>query len=117
MSKSIIQIKSYQYSLIIISTYKFLVNTKKEFILSKQLIRSGTAVGAMVRESEFAQSKADFIHKLHIGQKECSESLYWIELLKDSDYIDDKIYSSLWNQGKEVLNILSKIIITSKKNL
>lgn len=91
MSKSILKDKSYSFAVRIVNLFKFLQNEKKEYILSEQLMRSGTSVGALVREAEFAESKADFIHKLAIAQKECSESIYWLELLQDTDLFRKKI--------------------------
>jgi len=86
---SIIKSKSFSFAVRIVHLYKFLSADKKEFVLSKQLLRSGTAVGAMVREAQNAESKADFIHKMGIAQKECDESLYWIELLKETNYLKE----------------------------
>ncbi|SKC23452.1 four helix bundle protein [Alkalitalea saponilacus] len=83
-------------------------------MLSKQLLRSGTSIGAMVKESEHAESKADFIHKLSIALKEANETEYWIELLYKSDYIDDDIFNSIYTDVKEVLRILISIIKSSK---
>ena len=90
---------------------------KKEFILSKQLLRSGTSIGAMVRESEYSESKSDFIHKLAIAQKETNESLYWIELLGISDYIDIQTQNDLMNDATELLRIITASIKTAKESL
>jgi four helix bundle protein len=79
MKENIIKIKSFAFSLRIVRLYQFLTESKREFILSKQLLRSGTAIGALVRESEHAESKADFIHKLSIALKEANESAYWLD--------------------------------------
>lgn len=84
MSKNIIKDKSFKFAVRIINLYKKLI-AEKEFVLSKQLLRSGTSIGANVREAQNAQSPKDFIHKLSISQKEADESLYWIELLKETD--------------------------------
>jgi four helix bundle protein len=81
MKKNIVKDKSFDFAIRIVKLYQYLTTEKNEYILSKQLLRSGTSVGAMVRESEHAQSKADFIHKLSIAQKESNETLYWLELL------------------------------------
>ena len=99
---NIIKDKSFAFALRIVNLYKFL-SDKKEFVLSKQLLRSGTAIGALVRESEHAESKADFIHKLAIAQKEANETDYWIELLYQSGYLDDKQYKSLKIDIEELL--------------
>jgi four helix bundle protein len=89
VKENIIKDKSFSFALRIIKMYRFLCENKKEFVLSKQLLRSGTAVGALIREAEHAESKADFIHKIAIAQKEANEAEYWIELLFHSEYIDE----------------------------
>lgn len=116
MKQSIIQEKSFAFALQIIQTAKNL-QKEKEFVLSKQLLRSGTSVGANVREALNASSSKDFIHKLTISQKECDESLYWIELLYQGGYMNSTEYNDLKSRGEEQLRILRSIIITSKKNL
>ena len=113
---NIIKNKSFAFALRIVKMYKFLTQQKKKFVLSKQLLRSGTAVGALIREAEQAESKADFIHKMAIAQKEASETDYWIELLYQSDYIDVKIYESIFVDINEIRKLLASIIITSKQN-
>lgn len=85
--ESVLQVKSFEFSVLIIDAGKFLMDTKKEYILSKQLIRSGTAIGALIKEGEFAQSKPDFISKLSIALKEANETEYWILLLKITHYL------------------------------
>ncbi len=87
---------------------------KKKFVLSKQLLRSGTAIGALVKESEHAQSKTDFINKLSIGLKEANETGYWLSLLKDSDFLESIAYDSIKNDCEEIIKILVAIIKTSK---
>jgi len=89
--------------------------TRNNFI-SKQCLRSVASIGANVREAINAQSKADFIHKLSISQKECDETMYWLELLKETNYISENEFNSIHQQSKEVLKIIRSIIITSKKN-
>ena len=89
---------------------------RKEFILSKQLLRSGTSIGANVRESQNAQSKSDFIHKLSISQKETDETLYWIELLYKTEFITKAEYNSIYSDCNELLKIIRSIIISTKKN-
>ncbi|XOV68985.1 MAG: four helix bundle protein [Fluviicola sp.] len=113
--ENIILVKSFSFALTVVKTGKML-QEKKEFILSKQLIRSGTSVGANVREAQNAQSRKDFIHKLSISQKECDESIYWLELLYQADYLANDQYSILSDQAKELLRILKSIIISSKQN-
>jgi four helix bundle protein len=117
MKQNIVKEKSFDFALQIIKTYKFLFYNHKEAILSKQLLRSGTSIGAMVREAEHAESKADFIHKLAIAQKEANEVEYWIELLYRSDYFDEKMYTSLIQNIQGLNKIIASILITAKKNL
>ncbi len=112
---NIIKDKSFAFALRIVKSYKFLVE-KKEFVLSKQLLRSGTAIGALIREAEHAESKADFIHKMAIAQKEANETDYWIELLFQSQYLDKSEYNSIISDIQEINKLLSSIIITSKEN-
>jgi four helix bundle protein len=111
---NIIKIKSFQFAIRIVNFYKFIVEEKKEFVISKQLLRAGTSVGANIREAINAQSNADFIHKLSIAQKECDESLYWLELLFATNFINEKEFLSMQSDAKEIIKIVCKIIITSK---
>ena len=113
--KSIIKDKSFAFAVRIVRLYKHLNENKKEYVLSKQLLRSGTAVGALVREAQNAESKADFIHKLGIAQKECDETTYWLELLKETDYLTDKEFESINSEATELLKMIRSAIITSKK--
>lgn len=115
MSDSIVKTKSFAFAVRVIKLYKFLTTQHKEYVISKQLLRSGTSVGANVRESQNAESKADFIHKLAIAQKECDESLYWLELLKETDYLNQKEFDSLHADATAILKIIRSIILTSKK--
>ena len=108
--------KSFAFAIRIVNFNKILIE-RKEFILSKQLVRSGTSVGANVREAVNAQSKADFIHKLSISQKECDESIYWLELLRATDYINEKEFTSMNDDAVELLKIIRSIIITTKGKL
>ncbi|MGI0480564.1 four helix bundle protein [Geminocystis sp. CENA526] len=117
MTKNIIKEKSFNFALRVIKLHKYLINEKKEFVLSKQLLRSGTAIGALVRESEYAESKADFVHKLAIALKEANESEYWLELLYYEEYIDQKGYNSIVADLKEILKLLISIINSTKNNL
>jgi four helix bundle protein len=116
MKQNIIKDKTYAFALKIIKMYQQIGKEKNEYVLSKQLLRSGTAVGASVSEAEHAQSKADFIHKLNIALKEANESLYWINLLKDSGYLSPASYNSLFEDCNEIVSILVAIIKTSKKS-
>lgn len=117
MSESIVKTKSFELAIRGVNFYKWLVSEKKEFVMSKQFLRSVTSVGANVREAVNAQSKADFIHKLSISQKECDESMYWLEILIGTNYISKTEFESMHNQCSEVLKIIKSIIITSKKKL
>ncbi|MFV5685712.1 four helix bundle protein [Flavobacterium sp. GB2R13] len=96
MSESIVKTKSFELAIRGMNFYKYLVAEKKEYIMSKQFLRSVTSVGANVREAVNAQSKPDFIHKLSIAQKECDESLYWLELLKETNYISEIEFESIY---------------------
>ena len=116
MRENIIKDKSFQFAIRIVNLCKFLNNSKKEYILSKQLLRSGTSIGAMIRESEHAESKADFIHKLAIAQKETNESLYWLELLYKTDYITQEEFKSLNLDAVELIKLLTAILKSSKTN-
>lgn len=116
MKENIIKNKSLGFALRIVKLYQHLYDTKKEYVLSKQLLRSGTAIGALVRESEHAESKADFIHKLSIALKEANESDYWIELLYQSSYLAESEYQSLFSELDEIIRLLVSIIKTSKAN-
>lgn len=113
--KNVIKTKSFLFSVKIVNLYKLLVQEKKEFVISKQLLRSGSSIGALVRESEHVESKADFIHKLSIALKEANETEYWLDLLKETDYIGEKEYISFQADLKEILELLISIIKTSKQ--
>jgi four helix bundle protein len=117
MSESIVKTKSFELAVRGVNFYKWLVAERKEFVMSKQFLRSITSVGANVREAVNAQSKPDFIHKLSIAQKECDESMYWLEILKETDFISTIEFDSIYNQCNEVLKIIRSIIITTKKKL
>ena len=116
MGKSVLNEKSFLFAVRTVKLYAYLSETKKEYILSKQLLRSGTAVGALLREAQNAESKADFIHKLGIAQKECDETLYWIELLKETGFLTELEFESLSFDCTELLKMIRSSIITSKKN-
>ena len=95
MRKNVVKDKSFAFAVRVIRLSKLLVSDKQEFVLSKQLLRSGTSVGALVREAEHAESKPDFIHKMAIAQKECNETLYWLELLRETDYLSTQEFESI----------------------
>lgn len=117
MKRSIIEEKSYSFALRIVKLYKFLTEEKKEFVLSKQILRCGTSIGANVKEATQAESKSDFIHKLNIALKEASETEYWLNLLNDSGYIDTKSYESIKEDCIELIKLSISIIKTSRQNL
>jgi four helix bundle protein len=110
-----IQIKSYNFALRIVKLYRYLSEKKKEYVLSKQILKSGTSIGANVEEALGAQSKADFTCKLAIAYKEARETHYWIRILKDSKYITEKQAFSILKDIDEILKIIAKIQITLKK--
>ena len=117
MKENIIKIKSFEFAIRIVKLFQHLQSEKKEFILSKQLLRSGTNPGAMVREAEHSQSKADFIHKLSIAQKEINETIYWLELLSATDYLTQKEFESINNDAIEIIKLITSIIKTTKTNI
>ena len=112
--KSVVGEKAYAFALRMIKAYKYLTQEQKEFVLSKQSLRSGTAIGALAREAEHAQSKADFINKMNVALKEANETEYWLMLLKDSEYIDEKTFSSIHKDCDELIRLLVSIVKTSK---
>lgn len=115
MKESILKEKSYAFAIRIVKLSQFLQTEKKEFVLSKQILRSGTAVGALIREAEYGQSKTDFIHKLSIALKEANETEYWLNILKDTGYIEEKLFISLSADCKELLRLLIASIKTAKQ--
>ena len=114
MEKNIVVEKSLEFAVRIVKLYKYLCKEKQEFILSKQLLRSGTSVGANIAESQNAQSNSDFISKMSISRKELSERIYWLELLYRTDYISEKEFSSINADAKELYRIISSIIKSSE---
>jgi four helix bundle protein len=106
--------KSFAFALRVVKLYRHLCEEKREYVMSKQLLRSGTAIGALVREAEQAESRPDFVHKLAIALKEANETEYWIELLRQSDYIDDPGYASISSDIKDLLRLLTAIIKRTK---
>ena len=112
--ENIILKKSYAFALDVINLYKFLIE-KKEFVLSKQILRSGTSIGANIHEGVASQSKKDFINKLGIASKEARETSYWLNLLKDSHFIDQELFNKLNNSCQELTRILNSIILTTKE--
>lgn len=108
--------KSFTFAVRIVNIYKFLTEKKKEFILSKQLLRSGTSVGANITEANGAISKPDFSSKLSIAYKEALETKYWLSLLKETEYIDQKEFDSMFNDADELCKILFSILKSTRIN-
>ena len=107
---------SFDYASLIIKLYTKLIKTKNEFVMSKQLLRCGTSVGAMVREAQNAESRADFVHKLAIAQKECDENIYWLELLYQNKYLTQKEFNYMQPKAGSILKLLKSSILTTKQN-
>ena len=117
MKENIVLRKSKAFALRIIKMYRWLSEEKHEYVLSKQCLRSGTSIGANIRESINAQSKSDFVSKLSIALKESDETQYWLELLHESDYIDDeKLFLSIYDENIELTRQLTSIIKSTKEN-
>ncbi len=115
--ENIVQQKSYAFALRIVKAYKYLADEKKEFVLSKQLLRCGTSVGANVEEAIGGQTPKDFFAKLNISYKEARETMYWLKLLKDSNILNTKESDSLMKDCDELLKIIGTIIKTMKVKL
>lgn len=117
MSKSVLKDKSFLFAIRVVNLYKVITETKREFVMSKQVYRSGTAVGALIREAQNAESKLDFIHKLAIAQKECDETMYWLELLKATNFVSEKEFDSISKDNLEILKMLKSSILTVKNSI
>jgi len=109
--------KTMLFAVRIVKLYRYLVEEKREFVMSKQLLRAGTNPGAMVREAVNAESNADFIHKIGIAQKEIGETLYWLELLFRTDFLNEIEYKSVKTDAEEVMKIVRSCILTLKKKM
>ena len=109
--------KSFAFAIRIVKLYQHLCKVKKEFVLSKQVLRSGTSIGANIREAIHAHGKKEFLFKTELSLKEAYETLYWIELLSATDYINDKGKKSLWKDCDEIVSILVAIVKTTKESL
>ena len=114
--QNVVKDKSFEFAIRIINLYKHLTGSKQEFVISKQLLRSGTSIGANICEAEQAQSTADFLSKISISLKESCESDYWIRLLHRTDYISEQEYQSIIADCKELTNLLTSIIKSIKQN-
>jgi four helix bundle protein len=117
MKENIVKNKSFGFAVRIVKVYQYLCEQKKEFVLSKQLLRSGTSVGAMVREAEHAESKTDFKHKMAIAQKEINETIYWLELLKETEYLTSEQFESINSDAIEIIKLITSILKTTKSNI
>jgi len=113
--KNILKHKSLQFSIRVVNLYKYLIEFKKELVISRQILKSGTSNGADCREADYAVSKIDFILKITIAQKECNETIYWLELLYSTNFISEKEYNSINNDAIEIMKLLTSIIISAKK--
>ena len=117
MSKSLVYEKSLAYAVRIVNLYKYLCEQKRETVMSKQLLRSGTSIGANISESLSAESDSDFIHKLSIAQKEVNETSYWLKLLEQTEYLKTQEYLSMSTDVDELRKIITSIILTKKDNI
>ncbi|OBQ56383.1 four helix bundle protein [Tamlana sp. s12] len=117
MRESILKNKSYHFAVLIVKTYKIISSEKKEYTLSRQLLKSGTSIGANIREAEFAQSNKDFINKMSIALKEANETEYWLLLLKDTEFIKIEDFNLLINHNKELIKMLVSTINTMKSKI
>ena len=115
MKDNVVRDKSKAFAIRIVRMYQHLTDNKKEFIISKQLLRSGTSVGANIKEALRGQSKADFSAKMNIALKEISETEYWLEILHETDYINETQFKSIYDDCQELLKILHSIVKTSRK--
>jgi len=117
MRENVVKNKSFAFAVRVVRLYQFLCEQKKEFLLSKQLLRSGTSVGAMIREAEHAETKNDFKHKMGIAQKEINETIYWLELLKETDYLSSEQFESIYTDAVEIIKLITAILKSAKANI
>jgi len=116
MKTSILKEKSFRFAVRIVNLYKYLCEEKKEFVMSKQILKSGTSVGANIREAEYSESIADFIHKMAIAQKETNETMFWLELLNETKYILTNEFESIHTDAVEIIKMITSSIKTAKTN-
>ena len=114
MKENAIRDKSFAFALRVVKLARYLDREKREYVLTKQVLRSGTAIGALVREAEHGESRADFIHKMNIALKEANETMYWLDLLHQGDYLDNQSYQSIVANSEELIKLLIAIVKTSK---
>ncbi|MEI6555686.1 MAG: four helix bundle protein [Paludibacter sp.] len=117
MKESILVNKSFNFAVRIVRLYRYLCTEKNEYVLSKQLERSGTAIGALISEGVFAESKVDFVHKYGIAQKECNETIYWLKILYATEFINQREFESLSADATELIKMITASIITAKKSI
>jgi four helix bundle protein len=117
MRGNVLKEKSLKFAIRVVNLYKYLCEDKKEYVLSKQVLRSGTSSGAMIYEAEHSESKADFVHKMAIAQKEINETLYWLELLKATEYISTNEFESINIDAIEIFKLITSSIKTAKSKL
>jgi four helix bundle protein len=117
MKENLILVKSKAFALRVIKLYEYLQKKKKEFVISKQIVRSGMSIGANAKEASLAQSKPAFIAKMNISLAECGETEYWLELLYESGYIEKEAFDSLYKDNKELLKMLTSIIKSARESL
>ena len=117
MKENVVKEKTFTFAVRIVKLNEYLCADKKEYTLSKQLLRSGTSVGAMFTEAEHAQTKKDFLHKMAIAQKEINETIYWLNLLKESDYLSTEQHESISMDAVEIIRLITSILKSTKKNI
>lgn len=115
--ENVLKTKSFDFAVRVVNLYKFLKKEYNELVISQQVVASGTAIGALIREAEHAESTKDFLHKLNIGLKEANESKYWLDLLSATSYINKKMYDSLNKDCEELLKLLVASVKTTKGKL
>jgi four helix bundle protein len=117
MKENVLREKSFKFAVRVVKLYKYLCTEKSEYVLSKQVLRSGTSIGALIRESEHSESKIDFVHKLAIAQKEMNETIYWLELLKATGYLSNKNFESINTDAIEIIKMITSSIKTVKSKI
>ena len=115
--ESPIREKSFALAIRIVNLYKYLTKEKSEFVLSKQILRSGTSPGANVREAQNGESDADFVHKMGVAQKEIAETIYWLDLLYATEYLNESEYESIYKDSEEILKMVRSAILTKKRKM
>ncbi len=117
MKENIVKTKSFAFSVRIVKLCEYLCEHKKVFVLSNQLLRSGTSVGAMIREAEHAETKKDFAHKMGIAQKEINETIYWLDLMNETEHMTKEQFESIHSDAIEIIKIMTAIIKSTKSNI